>query len=68
MISKYAMQQLEEHEATFDPENIRDILDLHIQLKQAKDADQTEGESTVTHAVVFYIIQLITFLYMFLTE
>ena len=68
VITKYVMQQLEEHEATFDPENIRDMLDLHIQLKQAKDVDQTEGEVTLTYALLSYIIQLMTFFHMFLIE
>ena len=56
VLSRYMRQQLEEHEATFDPENIRDMLDLHIQLKEANDADQTQGNALCLKFTHIYII------------
>ena len=37
----YVAERLREHEETFDPDNIRDFMDLHIQMKRSGEHKET---------------------------
>ena len=37
----YVAKRLKEHEDTFDPDNIRDFMDLHIQMKRSGEHKET---------------------------
>lgn len=53
-IKKYILTQIQEHEDTFDEENIRDFLDLYIQV--SKEAKNGNAENPVTKENMLRII------------
>ena len=59
----YVSQQLEEHEETFDPDNIRDFMDLHIQMKRSKDRKETLTGDIFSHQYIIIFVPLVPWLF-----
>lgn len=53
-IKQYIFKQIQEHEDTFDEHNIRDFLDLYIQV--TRDTELSEGDAFITKSNMLRII------------
>ncbi|KAL4235681.1 Cytochrome P450 2J2 [Mactra antiquata] len=73
-VERYTRTQIEEHRATFDPENVRDFVDMFLKKEGSGDPAMTEdnlhrvivelyiaGTDTTANTIVWGILLLITY-------
>ena len=51
----YVAERLKEHEETFDPDNIRDFMDLHIQMKRSGEHKETLTGRPITRLLLWLL-------------
>lgn len=52
----FVKTRVEDHRHGFDPNNIRDFVDLYLEYQQKTDTDETDKESKLSEEDLFYLI------------
>jgi hypothetical protein len=63
-LEKYAKSRIEEHRATFDPDNIRDFVDIFLQNEGGSGDDAINGRYLTSFLQIFNHIYLYTFVFL----
>ena len=57
-LEKYATGRIEEHRATFDPDNIRDFVDLFLKNEGADGDEAINGITLITITILIKLYKL----------